>query len=1037
MGKSWEGDKLQGVSSLVEGLDKDSEFVALPSKPFKVDLTICVDVSPNPGPETSKRINFGAENLITVGASSRSAAITKITYKPSFIRSLRFSQLAKYIDEHTYSFLRYFEILKPYRGLRSGTKVKQRKVANNINNNVINIHPVYARRICISKPATDLRSHIPSNCVSIVSHNSTEQQTPCIKIATPETTSVSDSADTDSRNIDASTSTVSHISTRRHSNPGSNLKIVHVNIRSLRNTDHLIQVREFAKSENIDVLTISETWLNSTVTNKEITIDGYKLHRLDRLHKKGGGVCLYIRNDIKENILKDISDCNFHQLWLQLQYKKLKSLVLYYSFINEQTYNILGDLNCITLKECPENKALTDISIELNLTQSITTPTRITDRSQSLIDVILIFNPDLVCDSGVIDTAISDHLPVFATLKLRLPKPPSRFITVRSFKNYDPSLFSAALASNSSNLLSIFTKPDVDSKLATFNIVLISTLEAHAPVKRIKIRSRPCPYVTTEIKDLMNARDRILRRFKTTRDDNDWHIYMEARQTIKTTLRNAERNYIRNEVQTHKDKPGCLWKIINKVIPSKERPTLTYAWKKAEVIPLLKDGDHEQASNNRPLSLLPVASKVCEKIVLSQFNTYLTRNNRLSSHQSGNKKHFSTETLSIFVNDTILKAMDNKKLTALVLLDLSKAFDSVNHNILLQKLERIGASKPSLRWFGSYLNGRSQVVRIGSTSSSPLNLTHGVPQGAILSPLLFCIYMNDLPLSPRSSSLESYVDDSKVFLSFPIKDTTSTKANLEEDLCLVAKWCSTNHLLINPEKTKFLLIGTPQLLKKLPSSMTLSFLGKDIIPVFSAKDLGVTLDSHLSYNEHIKNLVSSCTAKLCQINRVKDSFDKETLKLIISSLVISKLFYCSSTWSNTSSTNISKLQAVQNFACRIITNTRKFDHITPALRQISWLPVKEQLILRDSIMKYKCMNSLVPQYLSEKFSKRSSIHSRLTRNQDTLQIPFNRTATGQRSFHYRAVNLWNGLDENIKEARSLRHFKKLMKNNLLDHYFNN
>ncbi|CAB4014424.1 Hypothetical predicted protein, partial [Paramuricea clavata] len=146
--------------------------------------------------------------------------------------------------------------------------------------------------------------------------------------------------------------------------------------------------------------------------------------------------------------------------------------------------------------------------------------------------------------------------------------------------------------------------------------------------------------------------------------------------------------------------------------------------------------------------------------------------------------------------------------------------------------------------------------------------------------------MNDLPLSPRSSSLKSYVDDSKVFLSFPIKDTTSTKANLEEDLCLVAKWCSTNYLLINPEKTKLLLIGTPQLLKKLPSSINLSFLGRDIIAVFSAKDLGVTPDSHLSYNEHIKNLVSSCTAKLCQINRVKDSFDKETLKLIISSLVI-------------------------------------------------------------------------------------------------------------------------------------------------------
>jgi hypothetical protein len=181
---------------------------------------------------------------------------------------------------------------------------------------------------------------------------------------------------------------------------------------------------------------------------------------------------------------------------------------------------------------------------------------------------------------------------------------------------------------------------------------------------------------------------------------------------------------------------GPLTDIINCSLSTSTYPS---TWKKAEVIPLLKDGDHEQASNNRPLSLLPVASKICEKVVLIQFNSYLLRNNRLSSHQSGNKKHFSTETLNIFVNDAILKAMDNKMLTALVLLDLSKAFDSINHNILLQKLEFIGASQSSLRWFSSYLKGRSQVVRIGSTLSSPLNLTHGVPQGAILSPLLFCI----------------------------------------------------------------------------------------------------------------------------------------------------------------------------------------------------------------------------------------------------------------------------------------------------------
>ena len=183
-------------------------------------------------------------------------------------------------------------------------------MANNSNNNMINIHPVHGRQICISHLATHIRSNIPPNCISIVALNLTEQHTSCGNIASAKTTSTPDdinSADMNSCYIEASTSTVSHISTRHHSNPGSNLKIVHVNTHSLRNTEHLIQVRELAKLENIDVLTISETWLNLTVTNKEIIIEGYKLHRLDCLHKKGGGVCLYIRNDIKANILKDIS----------------------------------------------------------------------------------------------------------------------------------------------------------------------------------------------------------------------------------------------------------------------------------------------------------------------------------------------------------------------------------------------------------------------------------------------------------------------------------------------------------------------------------------------------------------------------------------------------------------------------------------------------------------------------------------------------------------------------------------------------------
>ena len=151
--------------------------------------------------------------------------------------------------------------------------------------------------------------------------------------------------------------------------------------------------------------------------------------------------------------------------------------------------------------------------------------------------------------------------------------------------------------------------------------------------------------------------------------------------------------------------------------------------------------------------------------------------------------------------------------------------------------------------------------------------------------------------------------------------------------------------------------------------MSLSFLKKTLLSVPYAKDLGVTFERYLTFDNHVGDVVSSCMAKLCQINRVKHCFDWDTLIKIITTLVLSKLYYCSSLWSNTSIGNIKKLQTVQNFAYRIITNTRKFDHIAPALCKIVWLPVKEHLEYRDIIMSYKCMNGLAPPYLCASFKQ--------------------------------------------------------------------
>ena len=273
-------------------------------------------------------------------------------------------------------------------------------------------------------------------------------------------------------------------------------------------------------------------------------------------------------------------------------------------------------------------------------------------------------------------------------------------------------------------------------------------------------------------------------------------------------------------------------------------------------------------------------------------------------------------------------------------------------------------------------------MSIGSTHSDTLPITHGVPQGAILSPLLFCIYLNGLPLAPSSCNLESYVDDSKLFLSFPLIELDAAIDKLEQDLLSVAQWCCESHLLINPDKTKLLLLGTRQMLNRLPQNLSMSLLGATLKPVASAKDLGVILDPQSTYDHHISKTVSSCFSKLYQINRVKESVDKETLKLLISSLVFSKMLYCSTVWSNTSTQNINKLQPIRNFASKIVTNSRKFDHVIPFLRQLNWLPFKQLLYYRDSVLTYKCFKSLAPKHLVDKLTKRSSIHARHTRKRD-------------------------------------------------------
>ena len=219
--------------------------------------------------------------------------------------------------------------------------------------------------------------------------------------------------------------------------------------------------------------------------------------------------------------------------------------------------------------------------------------------------------------------------------------------------------------------------------------------------------------------------------------------------------------------------------------------------------------------------------------------------------------------------------------------------------------------------------------------------------------------------------------------------------------------------------------GTHLLVSKLPDVIA-SFLGQQLIPESSAKDLGVILDSSLTFSSHISSLSSSLLSTLCQISRVYHLFSKEALRIMINSLVFSKLFYCSTVWSSIYKQNIHKLRLVLNFAARILTHTRKYDHITPALKDLGWLTAEEQLRLRDAILIFKCVNNVVPGYLSCKLGKPSDAHAYNLRNSDHLNIPKNAEQWLPNAvFFYRATKSWNNLSSETRSAQTLRSFKKL------------
>jgi hypothetical protein len=465
--------------------------------------------------------------------------------------------------------------------------------------------------------------------------------------------------------------------------------------------------------------------------------------------------------------------------------------------------------------------------------------------------------------------------------------------------------------------------------------------------------------------------------------------------------------------------------LINKSFKSGCFPNLL---KIARVVPIFKGGSPDELINYRPISVLPSLSKIFERIINEKMLSFINKYKLISDCQFGFQKNLSTELAVINALHYINNSLNANVPVLGLFVDISKAFDSINHTILLDKLYHLGFRGVFHSLLSSYLSHRFQFVEINGVRSDFHTINCGVPQGSILGPLLFLLYINDISSVAEQLHFTLFADDTTILFSDPSLKHSVTVA--EKYLSAVFEWFTANRLLINFKKTSFMVFGNTQL----APDCTLSISNNVILRTNVCKFLGIYIDDDLSWSGQINHICSQLSKAIGMIKVARMYMPRTVLMSMFHAFIMSHLRYGVLVWGNTFTTYIYRVKVLFNKAIRIILNVPPVTHMLPLLCKLQLLSVDDIYFFNCCVFMYKIKNLMLPSGFCNMFTKLSDMYAHTRHSKHDYYVSSVRLNVCKRFISYAGVKNWSSLPDVTKYASSLSVFKNVLFNNLLLKY---